>query len=382
MELSSTQIQAKSMREYYRYFSRYAKGRLPEKKVAWITAFTPVEILESLDISCFYPESYAAVIAASGKEQKLLTESESCGLCRDCCSYSCCIEGSLALEEAPRGMPPRPDVLIATNNQCNTLPGWWNILAEKYDVPLIVLDYPGEGADQKQVFAYVTKQHQDLISQMEKLSGNKMDEKLLTELIANSQASVDAWNRIVDLFPRYEIPPTTLFDAISFLITARCSPETALLYDMMAEELSELQLADAEKPALFWLGYPLWYHSKRYFAELLEDCRVVGANYITWWSLEYEGSTPWEQLFHAYNNTFLNLTPKTKRERLKACIEKSGAEGAIVLRNKSCKCDFVSARQINIPQAELDIDMIDRNFADAERAKHQIELLRESLCTI
>ena len=30
-------------------------------------------------------------------------------------------------------MPPRPDVLIATNNQCNTLPGWWNILAEKYD---------------------------------------------------------------------------------------------------------------------------------------------------------------------------------------------------------------------------------------------------------
>ena len=76
MELTSTQIQAKLMREYYRYFSRYAKGRLPEKKVAWITAFTPVEILEALDISCFYPESYAAVIAASGKEQKLLTESE------------------------------------------------------------------------------------------------------------------------------------------------------------------------------------------------------------------------------------------------------------------------------------------------------------------
>ena len=67
---------------------------------------------------------------------------------------------------------------------------------------------------------------------------------------------------------------------------------------------------------------------------------------------------------------------------MKACIEKSGAEGAIVLRNKSCKCDFVSARQINIPQAELDIDMIDRNFADAERIKHQIELLRESICTI
>ena len=65
MEQSVIRIQARLMKEYYKYFSKYAKGKKPEKKVAWVTAFTPVEILEALDVVYYYPESYAEVIAAS-----------------------------------------------------------------------------------------------------------------------------------------------------------------------------------------------------------------------------------------------------------------------------------------------------------------------------
>ena len=379
MAASYTQIYAKLMRDYYKDFSKYAKGRPPRQKVAWVTAFTPVEILEALDIAYFYPESYAAVIAASGKEQPLLEESESRSLCRDCCSYSCCFQGSLALKAAPRGMPPHPDVLIATNNQCNTLPNWWNILAKQYNVPLIVLDYPGEAADQEQAYRYVTEQHQDLIARMEQLSGNRMDLIRLGELIQNSRNSVQAWDRAIELLPQRDFLPTLLFDAISFLITSRCKPETAELYILLAQELSGMPLPDYSKTPLFWLGYPLWYHPRRYLAELLGNCRITGSNYITWWSLDYSGDDPFRQLFSAYNYTFLNLTPETKRRRLTACIQRSGAVGAIVLHNKSCKCDFVSARQVGLPQVELEIDMIDRDFADLDRASRQIELLLESI---
>lgn len=103
-------IQTKLMKEYYQYFSKYAKGKQQECKVAWITAFAPVEILETLGIACYYPESYAAVIAASGMEQPLLSKSEESDLSRDCCSYSCCMQGCLELEEGPRGVPPKPDL--------------------------------------------------------------------------------------------------------------------------------------------------------------------------------------------------------------------------------------------------------------------------------
>ncbi len=373
------QLQAKLMRDYYRDFTKYAKGRKPERKVAWVTAFTPVEILEALDIEYIYPESYAAVIAASGKEQDLLRESEKGGLCRDCCAYSGCYNGALSAGTAPRGLPPRPDVLIATNNQCNTLPGWWNLLAQDYDVPLIVLDYPGEGADREQAFSYVTAQHRELIARMEELSGNRLDDGRLERLIQNSRDSVAAWKKVVGLLPEKDIEPTVLFDGISYLITSRCKPETAEFYTAMYEYYAASPEADRGRKPVFWLGYPLWYHPQRYLKELLPDYRVSGSNYVTWWSLDYDGDEPMEQLFTAYNYTFLNLSAETKRRRLQDCIAASGAEAAISLRNKSCKCDFVSARYIGLPQVELEIDMIDREYLDMDRAGELMGILREIL---
>lgn len=380
MEPSILQIKGQLLREYYKDFSKYAKGRAPERKVAWVTAFTPVEILEALGIDYYYPESYAAVIAASKGEQALLQESMRIDLCGDCCSYSCCIEGCLELEKGPRGLPPRPNILIATNNQCNTLPCWWNILAVRYQVPLIVLDYPGETADKRTAYSYVEKQHRELIAALEDLSGNQLDVLVLDDILDNSAASVASWNRVVEQLPVRDIKPTVLFDDISFLITARCKSKTAVLYQMMADEMEQLPTPKAEKIPLFWLGYPLWYHPDRFASELLEDFRVVGANYITWWSLDYAGNTVFERLFGAYNYTFLNLAQEKRNTRLYSQIKNSGATCAVTLHNKSCKCDFVSARDIEFLQAELEIDMIDREFLDVERAHARIEILKEAVC--
>lgn len=381
MAQTIVRIQTKLMKDYYKNFSKYAKGKVPEHKVAWVTAFTPVEVLEALDIDYYYPESYAAVIAASQKEQEFLNDSEKNFLSKDCCSYSCCYNGCLNLEDGPRGVPPKPDVLIATNNQCNTLPGWWNLLAEKYKVPFIVLDYPGENVERVSALSYVNQQHKFFISEMEKLSGRKLDEGRLNELLDNSKKSVDAWNEVISYLPIKDIKLTTLFDDINFLITARCKAETSEMYQMMADAMRAKEDADIEKLPVFWLGYPLWYHKDRYLTEYLEDCRMVGANYVTWWSLDYSGADVYERMFSAYNYTFLNLKQSSRDKKLSDLIKASGAKCAIVLHNKSCKCDFVSARNVAIPQAELEIDMIDRNYLDMEKVRGQIELLKETVCT-
>ncbi|KAI4448781.1 (R)-2-hydroxyisocaproyl-CoA dehydratase alpha subunit [Eubacterium plexicaudatum ASF492] len=382
MEQSMIRLQAQLMKDYYKDFSRYAKGKKPECKIAWVTAFTPVEILEALGMDYYYPESYAAVIAASGKEQELMQECERQHLTADCCSYSCCFEGCVSLEKGPRGIPPKPDVLIATNNQCNTLPNWWNILAQRYHVPLIILDYPGEYVSGDYAYDYVRKQHEDLIFKLEILSGNKLDMSVLDKMIRNSKNSVQAWERIVDEFAVRAIRPTELFDGISFLITARCKEETAQLYVLMQEEFQKYSMADLTLTPVFWLGYPLWYHKDRYLSEIFDGFRMVGSNYITWWNLDYSGDTPLERLFQAYNYTFLNLKQNSRTKKLMECIKRSKAAGTVTLRNKSCKCDFVSARNIGLPQAELEIDMIDRMYLDTGKARRQMELLKEAICIV
>lgn len=380
-DLSVAKLQAKLMRDYYKDFSKYSKGKKTDHKVAWVTAFTPVEILEALGISYYYPESYAAVIAASNKEQEAIEHSEKQNLSRNCCSYSCCFNGCLELDSGPRGNPPTPDVLIATNNQCNTLPGWWNVLAVKYNIPLIVLDYPGENADRETALVYVTDQHRALISTMEKLSGNKMNETMLEELILNSKNSVNAWKSFIDYIPVKEIDPTMFFDGINFLITARCKQDVAQLYEILAKETESEKDADGTFIPLFWLGYPLWYHSNRYLNDSLDGFRIVGSDYVTWWNLDYKGSDVYEQLFNAYNYTFLNLTQESRDKRIKELLQVSGAKCAIVLHNKSCKCDFVSAKNISIPQAEIEIDMIDRTYLDTEKAERLIRLMRDTVCS-
>ena len=276
-------------------------------------------------------------------------------------------------------MPPKPDILIATNNQCNTLPNWWNILAKKYNVPLIVLNYPGEVENKLAAFEYVKRQHIDLIKTLEEISANKIDMAKLENLIANSIKSVKEWRKVLDYMPLKNIKPATFFDGINFLITSRCKSSTSELYSLMADSLKDAPEADTTKIKLFWLGYPLWYHPQRYLAELLGDFRITFANYLTWWNLDYRGENIFEQLFSAYNYTFLNLKQNTRNQKLSELIKKSGAECAVVLRNKSCKCDFTSAMNIKIPQAELEIDMIDRNFLDVNNAEKQIAILKDTL---
>ena len=325
MERSAVKLQATILRNYYKYFSKFAKGKQPDKKVAWVTSFAPVEILEALDIYYCYPESYAAVIAASGKEKALLDESDNKFLTRDCCSYSCCIEGCIETGSGPRG---------TTNNQCSTLPNWWNILAQRYNVPLIIIDYPGERVSRQAAYEYVRKQHEELISRMEELSGNKLDPAALEEIISCSSRSVAGWKRVTRTLAAHDINPTSMFDDISFLITSRCRPETAELYNIMADEYEALPESQSTDIRTFWLGYPLWYHPDRYFSEYLEGFRITGSNYITWWDLDYSGEDSFEKLYNAYNFTFLNLDQRSRDKRLAEAIAASGAVCAVSLKNK------------------------------------------------
>ena len=226
---------------------------------------------------------------------------------------------------------------------------------------------------------YVTSQHKKLISAMEEMTGNTMDYDMLGRLIENSRNSVKAWNAVISYLPKKNITPTALFDDINFLITARCKQETAEMYIMMADAMSQKEDSTTGVP-VFWLGYPLWYHPDRYLSELMGDYRIVGSNYLTWWSLDYSGEDVYERLFSAYNYTFLNLTQKSRDSKLLELIKQSGAKGAVVLHNKSCKCDFVSAINLDLPQAEIEIDMIDRNYVDMNKASYQINLLKEMAC--
>jgi benzoyl-CoA reductase/2-hydroxyglutaryl-CoA dehydratase subunit BcrC/BadD/HgdB len=362
----------------YQYYSRKTPV-IPEKKVAWISSFVPVEILEALDVAYIYPESYAAVIAASGKEQDCLVAAQSEGLSLDCCGYSACFNGSLLLKNGPRGTPPSPDILIASSNQCNTLPNWWNLLAAKLGVPLIILDYPGEINAGSETAAYVEKQHRNLAQKLEILTGNTLDEERLAQIIAVSRENVSLWGGIVDLLPQYDIPAGVLFDDISPLIIARCRAETSELFKLLREEFIGYAPRQGTAKRIYWAGYPFWHNRDRCLA--IDGMNIVGANYIRWWNLDYSGSTVWEMLYNAYNFTVLNRGRETRTMMITDDIRRVKAEGIIINRNKSCKRDFTSLPEADcpVPCVSIESDMIDRTYMDIAAAKERMAVLLSML---
>jgi benzoyl-CoA reductase/2-hydroxyglutaryl-CoA dehydratase subunit BcrC/BadD/HgdB len=361
----------------YRYYSR-KEPVVPSQKVAWITSLAPVELLEAFDIAYVYPESYAAVISASGKEQECFEYAVQQGISLDCCSYSACFQGCLARGAAPRGMPPKPDIIITANNQCNTLPNWWNVIAEQYGVPLVFIDFPGECGADKNTRQYVDKQYQELVALLSQITGKRLDVEKLASLLEVSKANVALWKNCLGLLPDYEIPAGVLFDMISPLILARCNPLTSELYHILSDEYAATKRAEQCK-RIYWLGYPFWYQRERVLP--VASPHVVGANYLLLWNLRYEGADVWETLYNAYNFAFFNLTEASKSKIIRDDIRNAGARALVVNHNKSCKRDLVTFynEMQEMPAAVIESDMIDRNYMNAAIAEERVNLLLSTI---
>lgn len=353
------------IQKYYSNFARNPQAvRKSGKPLAWVTSFVPIEILYALDIEFVFPESYAAVIAASSKGDHYISKAYEMNLDSSICSYSTCFNGSFFSSSGPRGIPFKPDVLIATNNQCNTLPGWWNNLSLELDVPVFVLDYPGEEEPEANIRDYVKRQHRDLIAFLEKMCGTKLDESKLRAGISNSREAIGRWKEFLDLRRDYYISCQNSFDYILPLIVARCFDETKDFYHEFKDKLKEESPILAGEKRLLWHGYPLWHHHKRYIDKFESDSiKIIADDYSSWWNLEYSGPSWEDELAGAYNYTYLNRNMEFKKRFLASLIDYYTIDGIIFNANKSCKRESALVlplkESVKKPSVIITSDMVD-----------------------
>jgi benzoyl-CoA reductase/2-hydroxyglutaryl-CoA dehydratase subunit BcrC/BadD/HgdB len=369
MEKSVTQLMYDITKWTYRHYSR--RGPVtPDQKVAWVSSFAPVELLEAMGVAYVYPESYAAVIAASGKEQACLSRADSLGLSLECCGYSSCFIGCLDIGAGPRGLPPKPDLLVVSNNQCTTLVNWWNLLAASMAIPLFVLDYNGRQNQE----AYLYHQHRNLIDVLARLTGHDFSESALDARVAMSRVNVALWRDILALYPLADIKAGFLFDCVAPLIGARSRCETSDYYTALLQELKARPSRGVGK-RVYWIGYPFWYHPDRCL--IPDGAQIVGSNYAAFWNLAFDGSDSMERIGNAYNSTWLNKPYDEQRRLILEDLERTSAQAVIINRNKSCKRDYAAFSEKNcpLPCVSIDSDMVDRGYLNKERESEKIKYL-------
>ncbi|MCF0121555.1 MAG: 2-hydroxyacyl-CoA dehydratase [Oscillospiraceae bacterium] len=367
------------------------------KPVGWCSSNFPVEIPETLGLAVCYPENQAAAIAARGGGARLCEISEADGYSNDICAYARISLAYAKIKDAPEQNMPQPDFLLCCNNICNCMIKWYENLALELDIPLILIDIPHLDAmecDSDRV-KYIRAQFDDAISQLEEITGKRMDYDRLKEVMDVSQRSSKAWLRAVS-FMSSEPSPFSGFDIFNNMAVAcvgRGTVEAAEAFEQLADEYEALAkehkstFKGEEKYRVLFEGIACW-ANLRYTYKALQSrgINMTATIYGPAFSFLYSNL---DELMAAYAYVpNSNCFEREVQLRVNDAITNK-VDGAIIHINRSCKkwsgASYELERQlrerVGIPTVCFDGDQSDpRCFSEAQydtRIEGLVEIMEE-----
>ena len=395
--LASTNVLRKTMGRYYAItnYHRYW-GKPLHRPLAWVTSGAPVELLRSFKIHSAYPEQYAAIYSTHKATVKLCEVAEKAGYSQDLCSYARSnIGGVLRPDLAPMGGMPKPNLLVACNNICGTVLKWYESLARHFDVPLLVLDTPFLTDElTPQAKEYVLDQLNSMASELEKITGRRLDEKILAKQMRMSSEITSLWKETRQFCQASPSPLNApdLFIHMAPIVVLRGSQAGINYYRQLKEEVKERVLKaqgaiENERIRLVWDNIAIWpqiFGFYKLFSE--KGACFVTDTYSGGWAVDHAPGTPMESLAATYTEVFLNRSPDFRANQLINLIRDYNANGFVMHSNRSCKpyslVQEVIRRKVmhetGVPGLMIEADMADPRAYAEEPVRNRIQAFLET----
>jgi benzoyl-CoA reductase/2-hydroxyglutaryl-CoA dehydratase subunit BcrC/BadD/HgdB len=394
-KLESASMLKKIMTTYYRN-----SKILPYlgKKVAWVTSGAPVELLAGMGIYSLFPENFGAMCGAGRVATDLCRVAEGDSFSCDLCSYARTSIGSiLSPSRAPMKGLRKPDIIVCSNNICNTIVKWFESASRYYRVPLLFIDTPFvEHELGTHTLEYVEGQLGEMIAFLEGFMGKKMDDERLALVLNRSTEAVSLWQSILDACRAIPSPLNCpdRFLAMAPIVCLRGTREAQEYYEALHEEISERitrkegAIVD-ERVRLLWDNIPVWFDLYGFFNSLAEKGVVFPTDtYTHIWSGVFDKNAPLKSMARVYSSIFLNRGMETRIELIVSMIKKYLLNGFVMHSNRSCKSYSLGQLEIKrrvtertgIPGIILEGDMCDSRNYDAHATRKRMETYLEILC--
>lgn len=325
----------------------YANQR---SKVAWVTSGAPVELLKALDYYIVYPENHAAICGTVRVAVDIMSEAEKAGYSQDICSYARTDFGTLLSGKTPVGKLPRPDLLLACTNICQTVLFWYRVLARHFNVPLIVIDTPFvyQSEASEHAVQFVLRQLEEAIPVAERVAGKSLEERRLKEVGRLSKMATELWLEIMERNQHRPAPISVIdqFIQMAPIVEMRGDAATVDFYAAMLKEVDEriangIGAVKRERKRLLWDNLPIWYRL-RYLAEFLGEhgIAIVASTYTNAWgelAPFYNVERGLEAFALACTYVILNRGTGYKLKTMQRMIEEYRLDGVILHSDRSCK---------------------------------------------
>lgn len=397
-KLTSKQYLGQLLQKHY---SDAMEAKKEGRLVVWSTSIAPQELLEAMDLTVVYPENHAAAIGARKDAPRFIENSEAEGYSVDICSYARVNVGYANLLHSEAENIPAPDLLFCCSNICCTVIKWYENLAKKFDIPLIMIDCPFNSTYDVSPanVEFVKAQLLDAIGRLEEITGKKLDWNRLREVMKISNETAMWWKKATDLAAN--IPsPLSGFDLFNYMATIVClrgKKEGTELFHMWYEELAAKaeskkgpwKEGEEEVYRVLWDGIACWpYLAPTYKILKKNGINVVTSTYPESWTLLYE-LNDLAGMAEAYDAIYVQRTVEYATDRLLRLAEEFQIDGAVFHSNRSCKgMDFKQYEiqrkleaQLGVPSVIFDGDQTDPSvFSEAQyetRVQALVEMMAE-----
>ncbi len=402
---SSMALQKQMLARHYDRLSR-----AEEEGRACAYTFVPgnlTELLLSFDILPVLPEINALQNAMRKKSRDYIATAEKLGHSEDVCTYVKCDLGmAKSGNVGPTGERlPDPSVLLLSYTGCFTFMKWFEILKQEYDCPIAMLHVPyqGAGAATRNMRDYVVEQlKENVIPQLEAVTGKRYDEDRLSEHLAASARAEDDFVAVLESAKHKPSPIDAYFGGVYYIspiFTAfRGTPEAESYYETLREEVQERiggglgpitpeGTLPEERYRLVVEGPPCWTNFRDLWKMFYDEGAVVVASTYTKVGGIYDNgfrhdpSRPLESLAEYCLGCYTNLNLPSRTDMIVKYVEDYDADGFLVNSVKSCN-SFSAGQLLILRQVEertgrpggfFESDLVDPRYFSGANVKNRLE---------
>lgn len=350
-----------------------------EKPVVWASLFFPAEFIYALDGAPFYPEIAAGLLAALGWGNIALARAEAHWFSPDLCSYHRLSVGASILR-----FFPRPSMLLATSSICRGTVPFFETLSEKLQVPLYLVDVPGEYS--RDTVRYVTAQ---LATIAQTIRSNAKSTWDFERPFGYTQKTIAILQEIENLRKKEEVmllPPTKNLDYLPYYYQFMGSETALVFFEKLREHLRHT-------PPQTLPHRLLWLHLKPFYSGVLSTLLgefglgVAFEEFAAVYSGELDPRRPFLSLAEKIVATSYEFADPTARlRRIVRWLSEYHAEGVIQFNQWGCRqsqgMNAVlqrSLRREGIPVLFLDGDHLDRRHHAEEQWRTRLQAFTEML---
>jgi benzoyl-CoA reductase subunit B len=401
------ELQKQLMNDYYAQLTAIATGKSDQKNAHLLIAGNPVELVRAFDMIPVFPEVNVLQLAVRKQSLPLIQKAEELGYAVDNCAYVKADVGLyLSGYQAPYGTIPKADLLLCNYVGCNVYLNWFEHLAELTGAPAVNIDIPfvrsADGEPSPGDVDYVVKQLEELIVQLENITGTSLDMRKLARTVENSALVGEMWAEIKELTKQRPAPYDAYFDSVTMMAVLYClrgTDEAVSFFQAARADLTE-RAAKGEGPLpeerfrVVIEGPPPW-PFLRVFRDMFSrwGAVAVASTYSTvggiWeFGFRHDPQRPLESIArHMLQYNLCNRTFLQRYDQLARYVDEWSADAVVIHSVKSCRLFSAGqgdmreyfVRERLVPTLLIESDLEDPRYFSQAQLRNRIDAFFEAL---